>query len=181
MVASTVALMQERGVEATSLADVLAHSGTPRGSIYHHFPGGKSQLVQEATRSASTDITTFLTRLLDAGDTVTALRGLVDWWRRGLAEHDHAFGCPIVAAALGTDEEARELASRAFADWAELITESLAADGMPPERARSVSTLFLSALEGALVIAQAKHDAAPLDDVIAELEALVHADHVRKP
>ena len=33
-----------------SVITYLAHSGAPRGSIYHHFPGGKAQLVEEATR-----------------------------------------------------------------------------------------------------------------------------------
>ena len=53
MIQSTTALVRERGVEATALSDVLEHSGAPRGSIYHHFPGGKAQLVEEATRAAA--------------------------------------------------------------------------------------------------------------------------------
>ena len=40
------------GVGDTSFADVLAASGAPPGSVYHHFPGGKKQLVQEAIESA---------------------------------------------------------------------------------------------------------------------------------
>ena len=50
MIVSAALLIREHGVEATSFSAVLAHSGAPRGSIYHHFPGGKAQLVEEATR-----------------------------------------------------------------------------------------------------------------------------------
>ena len=48
MVRSAAALFGSRGLTATSFSDVLAVSGAPRGSIYHHFPGGKKQLAQDA-------------------------------------------------------------------------------------------------------------------------------------
>ena len=49
MIVSTALLMRERGARATSLDAVLEHSGAPRGSVYHHFPGGREQLLREAT------------------------------------------------------------------------------------------------------------------------------------
>src|SRR5437588_7959739 len=50
MVRSAAYLFRERGVSGTAFSDVIAHSGAPRGSIYHHFPGGKLQLAEEAVR-----------------------------------------------------------------------------------------------------------------------------------
>ena len=50
MIHSAPPLFRERGIAATALADVLEHSGAPRGSLYHYFPGGKAQL--QATRYA---------------------------------------------------------------------------------------------------------------------------------
>src|SRR3954449_5436196 len=52
MVLSAVQLLREEGVARTGFRDVVEHSGTPRGSIAHHFPGGKRQLVGEAVRYA---------------------------------------------------------------------------------------------------------------------------------
>ena len=46
MIRSAIALFAERGVHGTSFTDVIAQAGAPRGSIYHHFPGGKDELVQ---------------------------------------------------------------------------------------------------------------------------------------
>ena len=40
MLTSALALLRERGANGVTLDAVLAHSGAPRGSIYHHFPGG---------------------------------------------------------------------------------------------------------------------------------------------
>src|SRR5918995_78876 len=52
MIESAAVLFRERGVHGTSFSDVLEHSGAPRGSIYHHFPGGKTELAAEAVRWA---------------------------------------------------------------------------------------------------------------------------------
>src|SRR3977135_2341731 len=53
MVRSAASLIRSRGVSATSLSDVLAESGAPRGSIYHHFPDGKRQLAEDAIQWTS--------------------------------------------------------------------------------------------------------------------------------
>ena len=49
MVRSAAGLIARRGMNATSLSDVLTESGAPRGSVYHHFPDGKRQLAAAST------------------------------------------------------------------------------------------------------------------------------------
>src|SRR6185437_741270 len=44
-------LIRERGYNATAFSDVLELSGAPRGSVYYHFPGGKTQLAMEAAEA----------------------------------------------------------------------------------------------------------------------------------
>src|SRR5689334_4885847 len=48
MVESAIVLLATRGFHATSFSSVLARSAAPRGSIYHHFPEGKEQLIAAA-------------------------------------------------------------------------------------------------------------------------------------
>jgi len=48
---ATVELIRLHGVAGTSIADVIARSGTSAGAIYHHF-GSKEQLVLEVGRAA---------------------------------------------------------------------------------------------------------------------------------
>src|SRR4051812_49001651 len=52
MVESAALLFREQGYSGTGFRDVIGHSGAPRGSIYHHFPGGKSELAAETVRYA---------------------------------------------------------------------------------------------------------------------------------
>src|SRR5437868_9939475 len=84
MIESAAVLFRERGVQGTSFADVLEHSGAPRGSIYHHFPGGKAQLAEETTRWAGDYIVRGTLAALAAGDPVAALAALRKDWARTL-------------------------------------------------------------------------------------------------
>ncbi|MDX6740778.1 TetR/AcrR family transcriptional regulator [Actinocorallia sp. A-T 12471] len=175
MIQSAIGMIRRQGVAATSFADVLADSGAPRGSVYHHFPGGRAQLIEDATRSAAAYLGGAVARVFAASDTPAALRALVDVWRRGLEAGDYEVGCPIVAAALGTERTARDVAGETFAAWCALIADKLVADGADRERAESVAVLVIGGLEGALVMAQAQRSSAPLDSVADELGILCRA------
>lgn len=73
MVQSAALLFRERGVLGTSFNDVIEHSGAPRGSIYHHFKGGKTQLAEEATRWAGEFIVAGTVAALAEDDPLAAL------------------------------------------------------------------------------------------------------------
>src|SRR3954452_23613320 len=74
MIESAVVLFRERGVHGTSFADELEHSGAPRVSLYHWFPGGKAQLREEATRCSVGVIAAALASALEEKDPVAAVR-----------------------------------------------------------------------------------------------------------
>ncbi|HAM27085.1 MAG TPA: TetR/AcrR family transcriptional regulator, partial [Microbacteriaceae bacterium] len=38
-------LLAKHGLQGTSFSEVLELTGAPRGSVYHHFPNGKNQLI----------------------------------------------------------------------------------------------------------------------------------------
>ena len=46
-------MIRRRGLNATSIREVAKHAGTPLGSTYHYFPGGKNQLATEAVQWAA--------------------------------------------------------------------------------------------------------------------------------
>lgn len=172
MIDSAISLIRRRGVTATSFSDILADSGAPRGSVYHHFPGGKAQLVTEATEHAAEHLGRALRRALTESDTAGALRAMADVWWRGLEKGEYSIGCPIAAAALGDEKDAREVAGTTFELWSEMFADRLTADGVPARQARSLALLIVSGVEGALVVARAQRSAAPIDAVVGELGEL---------
>src|SRR5215813_11141185 len=57
MLISAAQLMRERGAAGVTIDAVLARSGAPRGSVYHHFPEGRNQILTEALQYAGEEIT----------------------------------------------------------------------------------------------------------------------------
>jgi AcrR family transcriptional regulator len=177
MINSALVLMGEHGVEATSFSQVLEHSGAPRGSIYHHFPGGKAQLIEEATVHAGDIIVKLLTDAVERHqDPVAAVDAIADFWRTVMHNSDFAAGCPVLAATLEGDRSpaARDAARVAFERWQYLLADILRRAGVPEERARSLASMSISAIEGAVILARAQRSNAPLERVVDELRTLFH-------
>ncbi|RAY12993.1 TetR/AcrR family transcriptional regulator [Actinomadura craniellae] len=178
MVRSAAYLFRERGYSGTGFRDVIAHSGAPRGSIYHHFPEGKAQLAEEAVRYAGDFLNAGITAAVSGDDATAAIDVFGGWWRRVLVKSDFRAGCPVVAVTVESHDDAPRLtaaAAAAFARWEDTLATALANSGVPDERAGRLATLIVSAVEGATILCRARRDAQPLDDVIVELKALTRA------
>jgi AcrR family transcriptional regulator len=176
MIRSAAVLFRKQGIEGTSFSDVLEHSGAPRGSIYHHFPRGKAQLAEEATRYAGDFIAAGLVgALAEDDDPVAAIRAFTSSWLDVLRRTKFTAGCPVVAAAMEGDRSpgARDAAAAAFGSWEDLLADAIERRGLPGDRARSIASLVVASIEGAIVMSRAQRSTAPLERVGDEVEQLV--------
>lgn len=181
MVISAALLIRERGAHPTAIADVLEHSGAPRGSAYHYFPGGRTQLLCEAIDYAGEYVAA---RIAKAGTGVKALDGLVAYYRKQLLRSDYRAGCPVVAVTVEAGDPAKpdqatpviDRAAAAFARWTDLIAQRLVADGVSTSRADELAMLSTTAIEGAIVVARASRDLKALDVVHGQLRDLLQAE-----
>jgi AcrR family transcriptional regulator len=154
---------------------VLEHSGAPRGSVYHHFPGGRAQLLREATDYAADFVATQIERTDSALELLGALLGT---YRRQLIESDYRAGCPVVAVAIEAGERDSDLpahAASAFTRWTDVLTAKLTADGVATGQAQELAVMTISSIEGALIVARARRSAEPLEIVHRQLRALLAA------
>jgi AcrR family transcriptional regulator len=177
MIHSAALLFRERGYSATGFRDVIAHSGAPRGSIYHHFPGGKEQLAAETVTWAADVIERQLDRATSSADPILALDTFVGGWREVLENSNFRAGCPIVAVAAEADagSTATAAAAAAFTRWQDLVARTLLNAGVGRADARRLATLVVSAIEGAILQCRARGDIAPLRDVHRALETALRA------
>ncbi|MGH3382452.1 MAG: TetR/AcrR family transcriptional regulator [Actinoallomurus sp.] len=175
MVRSAAYLFRERGVSGTAFSDVIAHSGAPRGSIYHHFPGGKLQLAEEAVRYIGDFLGAGVHAATRDDDPAASVRAFLGWWRRVLVKSDFRAGCPIVAVTVESQlpVSAMDAAADAFRRWEDAISAGLVSAGAAPARAARLATLIVGAVEGATIMCRARRSLRPLDDVTAELEELI--------
>src|SRR5205823_2194324 len=101
MVRSAASLIRTRGVNATSFSEVLADSGAPRGSIYHHFPQGKEQLAEDAIRWTSERVLAHQ-RTCRATTPAGVLDCFIDMWRQVVLASGGSAGCVVARVALAT-------------------------------------------------------------------------------
>ncbi len=174
MLGSAIRLFRERGVGDTSIGDVLEASGAPRGSVYHHFPGGKKQLVSEAIESAGDFVSANFDRSEDSP--AEMIDRFARCYMRELERTEFREGCPLMAAAVaGAKEEAAMPAARAFSRIHASLSDSLAEAGVEDSRASSLATLAISAIEGAIVLSRTEKSVKPLDQTRSELGAIYAA------
>ena len=181
IVYETAQQLRRAGVTATGLRHVVAEAGAPRGSFQHYFPGGKDQLVAEALEWSGSWAAERVVRHLSGMRRPSPSRlftAMVDDWAADLRARDFERGCPVAGAVVDcadTNPAVRQAASAALATWRRPITEAVVAMGRTRRRAETLSTLMLCALEGALVVARAQRDTAPLRLVARELAPLLDA------
>ncbi len=178
MLKAAVQALQRNGFAGMSFTQVLADSGAARGAIYHHFPGGKTQLVAEAAQRNGADVRGHLAALpaTDPNDVVqTFLAGI----RPVLAASTTGGGCAVAAVTVGEpgDQPTRAVASAVFASWSQTLAERLTAAGLETAEAQGLAVTLITLLEGAHVLCRAAGTLEPFDQAARTVTALLGAGH----
>ena len=177
MVRSAAAVLRERGAAGLTIDEVLVRSGAPRGSVYHHFPEGRSQLLIEALQFAGDAIAAHIDGSAAYGG-IALVRGFVTFWDQILADSDFTAVCPVVAAAVGSGDEApilTPIAAEIFDRWRTALGHAFTAEGFSDTDASTLAVTCLAALEGAVVLSRSAQSVEPLHDVATQLEFLIKA------
>jgi AcrR family transcriptional regulator len=175
MLISAAEVLRERGAAGVTIDEVLARSGAPRGSVYHHFPEGRNQILTEALQYAGEEITGVIDEAAANGG-MFLVRKFVTFWEELLEESDFAAGCPVVAAAIGSADDEPQLTTVAggiFRHWRDALTRAFVADGFEEADAASLAITCIAALEGAVVLCRSTRTVGPLNEVAAQLEFLI--------
>jgi len=167
-------LFRARGIEATSVADVMSAAGLTVGGFYRHFDS-KDALVAEAIEAASLETT--------AGHESRLGRGAIDVGAlldRYLSEEhrDHAGrGCPVAALCSEVAHEGRAT-KKAFTRALERLLGTVdAAIGRSPSGAREGALFAACAAVGALVLARATHDERLARDLLSAVRKQLKHRH----
>lgn len=161
-------LLRERGIEATSIADVMAAAGMTHGGFYKHFRS-KDDLVSAAIGSAFASHAARFAQRSGASGPQAALKAYVAEYLS--AEHvaHPGLGCP--AAALGSDVgRAATRAASAFSRGVEALVEHVAAaapagTGAPEARAAAIRRLAM--MVGAVVVARGVGEGSLRNEMLA--------------
>jgi AcrR family transcriptional regulator len=159
-------LMRRKGYGAVGMKDIVAASGAPIGSLYHHFPGGKLQIAREALVNAGTAYAMLIPTLMDPHDDLgEAIAAAFDQAAEDMAGTGFANMCPVASVAAetaDTEEELRLAAAAVFTGWLDGGTAYFVSRGLAEPAARDVTVIVIAALEGAFVLARTLRSVEPL-------------------
>jgi TetR/AcrR family transcriptional regulator, lmrAB and yxaGH operons repressor len=177
MLVSAAEVLRERGAAGVTIDEVLARSGAPRGSVYHHFPEGRNQILREALEYAGDEITASIHEAAGKSATVL-LRRFVQLWEESLTESNFTAGCPVLAAAIGSGDDEQQLTAVAgdiFTRWRAASKQAYMRDGFEPSEAAALADTTIAALEGAVVLCRSTRSLEPLHEVAQQMEFLIKA------
>src|ERR1700754_1931654 len=124
MISSAADLMYVRGVNAVTLDDVRAATGTSKSQLYKHFPAGKPELVRAVVELRAEQILAREEQRLARLKSMSGLRRWRDALVQAAALQGGAYGCALgnlVVELSDQDERARTSLSRHFATWEGLL------------------------------------------------------------
>lgn len=173
MVTTAMQLFRREGYPATSWRRLVEAAGTPWGSAYHHFPGGKEELGVAAIEFGTETVLKTVTRAFEEHErTEDAIR----WWfgkaAQSLAADDYRGGCPLATITLEMAHASEKLtaaARQAFAAWHELLVSKLQAHPDPEDLAIAI----MNNLEGALLLSRIRRSPDPLDRAAEHIVAIM--------
>jgi TetR/AcrR family transcriptional repressor of lmrAB and yxaGH operons len=175
--AAAARLFRRQGYHGTALHDILAAGGSPRGSLYFHFPKGKEEIGEAALTLAGEAVRQAIAHAAQTSESAEIfLTRIARGMASDLEKSNFSEGCPIATTALETAAQSDVLGAatrNAFKTWENEIKGGLERFGMISGEAELVATLVLSQLEGALLLARTYRSLEPMQRAEQALKLLV--------
>lgn len=177
LIAAMTDALQRRGLHGSGLTELLAAAAAPKGVLYYHFPGGKTELAVAAIEATVARLCDSLERALaGASDPGPVLIAWISAAQKRLDASGYERGCPLATIALETTSEdgaIRAALAQGFAAVRERIADGLARAGYQPAAAQALAALLVAAYEGGLLQARVAGSSAPMNLVSDALIAML--------
>ena len=169
MIEAAWLLIAERGIEGMSTREVLARTGAPRGSVYHHFPRGRTELIELAIDHSRQWMQEQI-GAIDAKSPDDVVAGYLGIWRRVVEGTGFRAGCAVTGAVTGGYEPSiLQRAKEAFDATSDALAALFRKAGVGPDEAARRATLLMYAAEGAVILARAQRSIEPLVFIAEQL------------
>ncbi len=172
---TAMGILRREGYHGMGVQKLARGAGIPRGSLYFHFPGGKDEIVSEAIGLSTNRFLDALEPLLQQCETPQeVIDALFQMMGAELKESAFEHCSSLSTVALETANKSpkvQEACQLAYQAWEEVVGEKLASLGLG--NADELATGTVSALEGALMLAQLQKSLSPLRSAQALIRRLL--------
>ncbi|MCG6150940.1 TetR/AcrR family transcriptional regulator [Leptospira bandrabouensis] len=166
MIEVMAGLLEESGYEATGIIELGKETGTPKGSLYFHFPGGKDELTNLALLHSGNQLNLFFQSVLAEAESPTqAIKQVFHVLEERIISSDYKKGCPIATTAMetsGSVPAVSDTCKEVYSIWLKTFETYLVGKGYTARNAKNLSLSLLSLWEGALLLAKLQKSPEPL-------------------
>lgn len=152
-------LVQQRGYAAVGTAEVLKVASAPRGSLYHHFPTGKSGLAVAAVEDMVEAVTDALHRAATSRRTLPGLlRGMASaraTWLKRTGWSEGPLLTVLSNEVVPHEADIAEALKTGSGAISSAFTDLFIASGFAPGHARRHARMAQSLLDGAMTLSRA--------------------------
>ncbi len=169
-------LLQSNGYHAMGINQITAKGNLPKGSIYFHFPGGKEEIALAAINQGGSIVLQVLVAALEQSSSPEEyMETVVAAFAEILTTSNFQKGCPVSSITLEMAPESSAISNgvrQVFDSWHEETFRALNQLNCSHPDLKSLASLLLSSVEGALILCRAQQSTAPLENVCASLRPL---------
>lgn len=177
IIETTCALLELQGYYATGLNQIIKESGSPKGSLYYYFPGGKEELAAKAVSQAGNSVLAHIhENLTSIDDPAEAIYRFMMNVALNVALSGFRMGGPITTIAMETASSSvrlRQECARIYESWQAEFAAKLIAGGFAEARAQRLAALIISTLEGGIILCRVSQSRKPLEDAAEEIALLL--------
>jgi TetR/AcrR family transcriptional regulator, lmrAB and yxaGH operons repressor len=170
-------LFQQKGYIGVGLNEILKACNISKGSLYHHFPNGKEELLIACLQSMSELITTDIEDIFNGYQTTQeATQAMIE---KLIANYDregtiagYTF-TSIVSEMASLSEPVRNACSYLYIKMQGIYSDKLAADGLSKETADSIALMMTASIEGGIMLCLTQKTSHPLNVILQLLPTLM--------
>ena len=152
----------QRGYDGATLAHLAAATGLSKATLYHHFPGGKADMLDQLVRLSISDMQArCFAHLNSRNPPLQRVRNFI----KGFVDYTQAGKTDCLLAVLShhqanddTLATHQESIAQQFQDWHSVLARTFAEHGYKEKRANREARQLLAALYGALVSTRLHND-----------------------
>ncbi len=177
IIEKTCELLELQGYYATGVNQIIQESGSPKGSLYYHFPGGKEELAAESVKYVGDIVLNHLrTTLAEIDEPAGAIRKFIMDVAYNVELSGYRSGGPLTTIAVETASSSirlREECHRIYTAWQSAFFDKLIQGGYGEDRAQRLAVLIIAALEGGIILCRTAQSRKPLEDAAQEIGDLI--------
>ena len=168
-------LFRKRGYHATGLSDILEAALAPKGSLYHHFPGGKEAIGVCVVEKISSSLLTLLAQSRARSTEAVVLKTGAQMLA-GMEKTNYEL-CTLFAAFSAerkTSPQLGQAVTRAYGELTAAIEALLLRDGLTARAAKDKALLVTALMEGGLLLSQAQSDSTAFKLALKQAAGICH-------